>query len=357
MHQGRMQWGWSAAFVVVALIGAGVQGEEPGKAGGSLPTDAKGAPLNFDFEAGTLKDWTAEGDAFAGAVVDGDMVSARRSDMKSRHAGRFWVGGYEGRGDGPRGTLTSVPFVVTKPYASFLVGGGSFPDTAVELIRKEDGKLVRRVSGRDDRGYEAGRRRRPDAGPRERGVHPARRQQVRRLGPPQLRRLPAPRRQARDPRRPRPDAPRRVRSRRPSAGRSRRGGDDRARPASRSRCSRASLDVHQPDRLRYRRTWPALGRRSVFVPRSAGPPPEARDQIVIFEDTDNGRPFRSRRRCSPNQAGTSSAASRARLRRRLAKGAARPSFSSSPTRTATTAPTARPGSCSTAGASRTRTRS
>ena len=40
MHQGRMGRGWGVAFVVVALIGSGVRGEEPEKIGGTLPTDA-----------------------------------------------------------------------------------------------------------------------------------------------------------------------------------------------------------------------------------------------------------------------------------------------------------------------------
>ena len=79
--------------------------------------------------------------------VEGDAVAARRSDMKSRHAGRFWVGSYERKGDDVRGTLTSAPFVVSKPYASFLVGGGNRPGTVVELIRKDTGKVVQTVPG------------------------------------------------------------------------------------------------------------------------------------------------------------------------------------------------------------------
>ncbi|HEY2155935.1 MAG TPA: PVC-type heme-binding CxxCH protein, partial [Isosphaeraceae bacterium] len=138
---------WVAAAALAGLVASAASGDEPVPLGGTLPTDAKGAPLNFDFETGTLKDWTPAGDAFAGMPVEGDTVAARRSDMKSRHAGRFWIGSYERRGDDTRGTLTSVPFVVTKPYASFLVGGGNFPKTAVELIRKDTGKPVRRISG------------------------------------------------------------------------------------------------------------------------------------------------------------------------------------------------------------------
>ena len=144
MHQGRTVRSWAGAFAVVAAIAATAPGDEPG---GTLPTDARGKPLNFDFETGTLQDWTPAGDAFNRMPVEGDTVAARRSDMKSRHAGRFWIGGYERHGDDAKGTLTSAPFVVTKPYASFLIGGGNFPTTAVELVRKDTGRVVERVSG------------------------------------------------------------------------------------------------------------------------------------------------------------------------------------------------------------------
>ena len=47
---------------------------------GVLPTGADRQPLNLDFDTGTLKDWTATGDAFKGQPVKGDVVAARRSD-------------------------------------------------------------------------------------------------------------------------------------------------------------------------------------------------------------------------------------------------------------------------------------
>ncbi len=102
---------------------------------GVLPAGADGRPLNLDFETGTLRDWTAEGTAFRGQPIKGDTVAARRGDMKSRHQGQFWVGGYEKSGDQPTGTLTSAPFKVTHPWASFLVGGGPHErETCVELV-------------------------------------------------------------------------------------------------------------------------------------------------------------------------------------------------------------------------------
>src|SRR5947209_17182523 len=111
-------------LAVVALAVAAKAGAQATPPEGVLPAGADGRPLNLDFETGTLKDWTAQGDAFAGQPIQGDAVARRRSDMQSQHQGQYWIGTYERKGDPPQGTLTSVPFKVTHPWASFLVGGG-----------------------------------------------------------------------------------------------------------------------------------------------------------------------------------------------------------------------------------------
>src|SRR5262249_5356362 len=103
-----------------------------------------------DFETGTLKDWTAEGDAFSGQPIRGDTVFPRRSDMKSQHQGNYWIGGYELRGDKPQGTLTSVPFKVTQPWASLLFAGGSHPTTCCALVLRDNGTVIRRASGLEE---------------------------------------------------------------------------------------------------------------------------------------------------------------------------------------------------------------
>ncbi len=128
-------------------IGAGPT--PPDRSRGVLPVDAAGKPLNLDFEAGTLQDWKARGEAFAGPPVEGDTVAARRGDMASRHAGTFWVGGFEAHGDAARGTLTSAPFQVTHPYASFLIGAGSRPTTRAEVVAQATGKVLFKASGDD----------------------------------------------------------------------------------------------------------------------------------------------------------------------------------------------------------------
>ncbi|MDB5296307.1 MAG: putative rane-bound dehydrogenase, partial [Phycisphaerales bacterium] len=128
----------TAGWVQPALVPAA---EPADRAGGTLPVAADGKPLNLDFETGTLAGWTAEGDAFAGQPVEGDTVAPRRPGQRSAHQGRFWVGGYEKAGDDATGTLTSDPFKVTAQWASFLVAGGTWPDTRVELLTAADGKV------------------------------------------------------------------------------------------------------------------------------------------------------------------------------------------------------------------------
>ncbi|MEO6807563.1 MAG: PVC-type heme-binding CxxCH protein [Isosphaeraceae bacterium] len=143
----------SRRFISIAAVAAALAvsafGDDRPSVQGALPTDAKGKPLNLDFETGTLNDWTAAGEAFAGQPVEGDTVHARRGDMTSSHQGRFWIGSFERNGDLPQGTLTSSPFIVTRPFASFLVAGGAHPSTRVELVLEDKGEVITRVSGDD----------------------------------------------------------------------------------------------------------------------------------------------------------------------------------------------------------------
>ncbi|MEO6236648.1 MAG: cupredoxin domain-containing protein, partial [Vicinamibacterales bacterium] len=90
---------------------------------GAAPA-ANGRALNLDFENGTLNDWTAAGDAF-------ELVKAEsQTGTRNGHAGTYWVSSAVG-GSARKGSLTSVPFTVTHPYASFLVSGGAFDSTRV----------------------------------------------------------------------------------------------------------------------------------------------------------------------------------------------------------------------------------
>lgn len=108
-----------------------------------LPVGADGKPLNLGFESGTLADWTATGTAFDKQPIKGDTVAARRGDMQSKHAGQYWIGGFEvQQNDKATGTLTSAPFKVTQPWASFLIAGGETEKTRVDIVTKDDGKVI-----------------------------------------------------------------------------------------------------------------------------------------------------------------------------------------------------------------------
>ena len=115
--------------VVISLLilVARASGQNPPDVG-VLPVGADGKPLNLDFETGTLKDWTAEGDAFVGQPVRGDTVSARRSDMKSRHQGQYWIGGWEKKHDAAtRMARWPAPARPTRP--------GAWPSSARSPLR------------------------------------------------------------------------------------------------------------------------------------------------------------------------------------------------------------------------------
>ena len=128
------------ASILIAITSISLLLAQPNVDQGIRPLGENGTPLNFDFETGDLKDWKATGKAFAKQPTLGDTVSARRPGMKSNHQGKYWIGGYEHFKDLPTGTLTSVPFKVTHPWASFLVGGGPHDSTAVEILLVDGNK-------------------------------------------------------------------------------------------------------------------------------------------------------------------------------------------------------------------------
>jgi fructan beta-fructosidase len=97
--------------------------------------------LIADFESETYGDWQVEGDAFGTGPARGTLP------------GQMHVEGYEGErlvnsfigGDNSTGSLTSPPFKIERKYINFLIGGGGYDETAIELL--VDGKSVRKASG------------------------------------------------------------------------------------------------------------------------------------------------------------------------------------------------------------------
>lgn len=135
-----------ADVVVANKRGTFVLRQEPRAAAGAAQD---GAP-ELSFESGTLRGWTATGTAFTGQPVRGDTVAERRPKARSAHAGEYWIGGYEVLGDEPQGTLTSAPFVVTQPWATFLIGGGNTAATRVEVLAGDDDRVLCGAYGNND---------------------------------------------------------------------------------------------------------------------------------------------------------------------------------------------------------------
>ncbi len=88
---------------------------------------------NSDFEAGTLENWTARGEAFRRQPISED-APARRKNTSTDFQGRFWVGSYDAlvggpgestaQGDGATGSLQSTDFVINRSKITFLLGAG-----------------------------------------------------------------------------------------------------------------------------------------------------------------------------------------------------------------------------------------
>ena len=112
---------------------------EPTSGPGIVPAGEDGKPLNLNFETGDLKDWTATGKAFEQQPIKGGIAPDRPlgAGKKSLHTGEYWMGGFEKLYDDPQGTLTSVAFKVTQPWASMLVGGGSLLRDFDQVLRQE----------------------------------------------------------------------------------------------------------------------------------------------------------------------------------------------------------------------------
>jgi putative membrane-bound dehydrogenase-like protein len=123
---------------------AGMEGrlevsDEPRTRSEGIAPTANGRALNLDFETGTLDGWTATGDAF---TVVGDEL------QRNGHAGAYWTSSSPG-GSARKGTLTSQPFRVTSPFASFLVAGGAFSSTRVDLVLAGADQVIYTISGAD----------------------------------------------------------------------------------------------------------------------------------------------------------------------------------------------------------------
>lgn len=113
---------------------------------GQLPTK-NGKPLNLNFETGTLADWTATGDAFTNPLFDQDPSPVHDKDMHIGFEGKYFLSSGGTVNYKQTGTLTSVPFTVTQPFAAFRVSGGALQDTRVEIVQASTNKVITHSTG------------------------------------------------------------------------------------------------------------------------------------------------------------------------------------------------------------------
>lgn len=113
---------------------------------GQIP-QKNGQPVNLNFETGTLQDWTATGDAFANGLISADPSPLHEKEMRIGFDGKFFVSSGGITNAKQIGTLTSVPFTVTQPFASFKVSGGALQDTRVEIRQTGSDVVIFSITG------------------------------------------------------------------------------------------------------------------------------------------------------------------------------------------------------------------
>ena len=106
-----------------------------------------GRMLNFDFETGDFQDWQASGDAFSKAVILQDPSPLHEEREQISPSGKFFVSSGGTENYMHTGSLTSVPFRVIHPYASFKVSGGALDDTRIELVQADSQQVFFQITG------------------------------------------------------------------------------------------------------------------------------------------------------------------------------------------------------------------
>src|SRR5690606_25515092 len=105
-----------------------------------------GKPLNVGFERGNLSDWKAEGDAFKNPLFNRPSP-VHETGQQIGVDGDFSLSSGGTKDYKLKGTLTSVPFEVTYPFASFMVSGGALVDTRVEIVEAKTNEVIFKSTG------------------------------------------------------------------------------------------------------------------------------------------------------------------------------------------------------------------
>ena len=117
--------------------------------GGFRPSSDGKSALNFDFEAGDLSDWDADGGAMIRQPADIDYLVAQQPGLKAGQQGQKWIATEKFIGDKTVGELISRRFTITHPWASFLIGGGESDKTFVEIREANSGTVLFTATGKN----------------------------------------------------------------------------------------------------------------------------------------------------------------------------------------------------------------
>jgi hypothetical protein len=113
---------------------------------------------NSDFETGTLRNWTPEGNAFLYQPVRQEDLYRNHRRFYLNPQGQYWVGTYDknggaSQGDRPFGKLVSTDFVVRYDKIRFLIGGGRSDEARglrESVALEVGGKVVLEETGRNN---------------------------------------------------------------------------------------------------------------------------------------------------------------------------------------------------------------
>lgn len=105
-----------------------------------------GKPLNIGFERGNLSDWKASGEAFKKPLFH-RLSPVYEEGTNINFDGDYFLSSGGTTNYKQKGTLTSVPFEVTQPFASFRISGGALADTRVEIVLAETEEVIFKSTG------------------------------------------------------------------------------------------------------------------------------------------------------------------------------------------------------------------
>ncbi|MEX0646387.1 MAG: PVC-type heme-binding CxxCH protein [Balneolaceae bacterium] len=141
---GHRQAGMEGRFEVVEDA---ITEERRDEGGDGILPEKEGRALNLDFETGTLQDWSLQGDILDEHPVTGNPSPLHEEDMTIDPQDDYFFSSGGTQNYEATGTLTSVAFNVTRPFASFRVSGGALKDTRVELVEAGTDSVFFMISG------------------------------------------------------------------------------------------------------------------------------------------------------------------------------------------------------------------